>query len=255
VQEISEPRLGGRVLVSLATYQERDNLPGLVEAIHEVVPAAHVLVTDDNSPDGTGKLADELAATRPWLRVNHRPSKLGLGSALLDALRYAFAEGYDYWVNMDADFSHPPSRLPALLEGMNEFDVMIGSRYIAGGGIVGWDWRRHFMSRCINIYTRLLLGLDARDCSGAFRCYRVASLKRLDLAEVYSTGYSFMEEFLFHCKRHGCRIGETPIVFENRKVGKSKLKLSEVFWALWALLYTSVKFRRAPPIQVGSEIR
>jgi dolichol-phosphate mannosyltransferase len=129
---------------------------------------------------------------------------------------------------------------------MNEFDVMIGSRYITGGGIVGWDWRRHFMSRCINIYTRLLLGLAARDCSGAFRCYRVASLKDFDLSEVYSTGYSFMEEFLFHCKRLGCRIGETPIIFENRKVGQSKLKLGEMFWALWALFYTSVKYRVAP---------
>jgi dolichol-phosphate mannosyltransferase len=231
----------GRVLVTLATYNECDNIAGMVDAVHAALPEAHVLVVDDNSPDGTGKIADELAAARPWLSVLHRQQKKGLGAALLHALQVALERRYDFWITMDSDFSHPPARLPALVEGMANHDVMIGSRYIPGGGIVGWDFKRHFMSRAINFYSRWTLGLKARDTSGAYRCYRLSKLRELDLACVYSTGYAFMEEFLFHCKRIGCRIGETPIVFENRKAGASKISAMEAIKALWGLLYVGVR--------------
>ena len=233
----------GRVLVSLATYNEAGNVPGMVAAIHDALPHADVLICDDNSPDGTGRIADAMAAERSWMHVLHRPGKMGLGSALVNALKYADTNGYDYWINMDADFSHPASALPALLNGMKDHDVMIGSRYVPGGGINGWDAKRHFMSKAINLYSRLMLGLPARDTSGSFRCYRVAKLKTFDLDQVYSTGYAFMEEFLFHCKRVGCRIGETPIVFENRRVGQSKINSTEAIKALWALFYVGLRYR------------
>lgn len=233
----------GRILVTLATYNEAGNVPGMVAAIHDALPTADVLVCDDNSPDGTGKLADAMAAERSWMHVLHRPGKMGLGSALVNALKYAEANGYDYWITMDADFSHPASALPALVRGMKDHDVMIGSRYIPGGGINGWDAKRHFMSKSINIYSRLMLGLKARDTSGGFRCYRVEKLKSFDLNQVYSTGYAFMEEFLFHCKRLECRIGETPIVFENRRVGQSKINSMEAVKALWALFYVGLRYR------------
>jgi dolichol-phosphate mannosyltransferase len=243
VQDALAPLPPGRILVSLATYNEVDNVPGMVDAIHAALPDADLLICDDNSPDGTGKLADRLAADRSWLHVLHRPGKMGLGSALVNALQYADANGFDYWINMDADFSHPPAALPALLRGMANFDVMIGSRYVAGGGINGWDAKRHFMSKAINFYSRLMLGLKARDTSGSYRCYRVSKLRELDLKQVYSTGYAFMEEFLFHCKRLGCRIGETPIVFENRRVGQSKINSMEAIKALWALFYVGLRYR------------
>jgi dolichol-phosphate mannosyltransferase len=126
---------------------------------------------------------------------------------------------------------------------MAEYDVMIGSRYVPGGGVVGWDLKRHFMSKAINVYSRLMLGLKARDTSGGYRCYRLSKLASFDVGQIYSTGYAFQEEFLFHCKRLGCRIGETPIVFENRRVGQSKINAKEAIKALWALFYVGVRYR------------
>ena len=229
-----------RTLVALATYNERENLAALVETILDEMPFAHVLVVDDASPDGTGILADELAKKYAQLAVVHRPGKQGLGSAIIACMRYAMDKRYDYLITLDADFSHPPKNVPALVGGMKDHDVMIGSRYVPGGGIVGWDWKRHVMSRCINAYTRILLGVPARDCSGDFRCYRVAKLHAIDFQAVRSRGYSFMEEILYHCHRAGCRIGETPIVFENRKMGASKINSLEAVKALWVLFVVAL---------------
>jgi dolichol-phosphate mannosyltransferase len=158
-----------------------------------------------------------------------------LGTAVLDAFRCAIENGYAYVITMDGDFSHSPRYLPDVLAGMNRCDVMIGSRYVPGGGIVGWNWLRKFMSGGINLYTRWLLGVRARDCSGGFRAYRVSMLERLDFREVRSRGYSFMEEILYRCQGVGGVIGETPIVFENRKLGKSKINPQEAVKALWIL--------------------
>lgn len=231
----------GRVLVTCATYNESENIKPLIQAILEQLPDANILVIDDNSPDGTGKLVNEIGASDPRVKALHRPGKLGLGSAMLDAIKYAIEHNYDFMLNLDADFSHSPKYLPALMAGMSDHDVMIGSRYIPGGGVEGWDAKRKFMSWSINVYSRLLLGLTARDTSGAFRCYRLSKLRQIDFARVYSLGYSFQEEFLYHCMKAGCRIGETPIVFENRKFGKSKINNKEALRALWCLFYTAIR--------------
>jgi dolichol-phosphate mannosyltransferase len=225
-----------RLLVTLCTYNERENLPELIPEIWRHAPQAHILVIDDNSPDGTGALADEWAARDARVRVLHRPGKLGLGTATLAGFRFGIEQGYDYLINLDADFSHPPRYIPELLACMDHADVAIGSRYVAGGGIKGWGPRRHFMSRAINGYARLLLRLSVRDTSGAFRCFRVAALRRLDFDQVIARGYAFQEEILYRCRRAGFRFAETPIVFEDRRYGRSKINLKEGIAALAIIL-------------------
>jgi dolichol-phosphate mannosyltransferase len=230
-----------RVLVALATYNERDNLRPLVREIRQTLPAADVLILDDNSPDGTGALADELAAVDPRLHVIHRPGKLGLGTATVAIMRYAIGHAYDYLINMDADFSHHPRYLPRLLAGMQRHDVMIGSRYIEGGGAENWPLPRRLISRAVNAVVRLLMRLPAHDTSGAFRCYRVAKLRQADLEHLLSRGYSFQQEVLYRCRKAGCRIGETPIVFANRRAGASKVNPREAARSMAVILLVGVR--------------
>ncbi len=225
------------LLVSLATYNEAGNLDPLIRTIREFAPSAEILVIDDNSPDGTGDLAERLKAELGGIHVIHRAGKLGLGTAILAGMKFAIEHNYEFLLNLDADFSHPPRFIPALLAGMNDHEVMIGSRYIPGGGVEGgFTLKRKLMSSGINGYARLLLGLNTRDNSGAFRCYRVSKLAEIDLDQVRSRGYSFQEEILYWCKRVGCRMGETPILFENRRAGVSKIHMGEAVSALWILL-------------------
>ena len=226
-----------RVLVSMATYNERDNLVPLIAEIHQTLPAADVLVIDDNSPDGTGQLADELAAADARVRVLHRAGKLGLGTAVLAGMRYAQDHNYHLFVNVDADFSHHPRYLPALLAGMGRHDVMIGSRYVPGGGTVNWPLSRKLMSWGVNTLSRLLLRIPAHDTSGGYRCYSVSHLRRTNLDHLLSNGYSFQEEVLYRLVRAGGRIGETPIVFEDRRAGASKVNPREVVRSL-AILFS-----------------
>jgi len=229
------------LLVSLATYNEVENLGPLVAEIRHHAPQASILVIDDNSPDGTGRLADELRASLPRIEVLHRPGKLGLGTAMLEAIRFAIDHDYDYFLNLDADGSHPPEFIPDLLAGMRDHDVMIGSRYIKGGGVEGeFNFKRKFMSTGINLYARLLLGLETRDNSGSFRCYRVSKLAEIELDRVRSRGYSFQEEILFWCRQVGCRMGETPILFKNRRAGFSKINKSEAVEALKIILQLGI---------------
>jgi dolichol-phosphate mannosyltransferase len=239
-----------RLLVSLATYNEKDNLPRLIDEIHAVVPWADILVIDDNSPDGTGQIADERAAADPRIRVLHRPGKLGLGTAILDGMRYAMQHDYDLLLNMDADFSHHPRYLPAILAGMSKHDVMVGSRYIPGGGTANWPLSRRLMSWGVGTVVRLLLRIPARDTSGAFRCYRVRKLRQIDLDAVISRGYSFQQEMLWRCHQVGCKIAETPIFFENRRAGKSKVNPAEAIRSMGVILMLGIGaffgFRRAP---------
>lgn len=235
------PSASPKTLITVATYNEIENLPRLVGEIFAVAPQVDILVIDDNSPDGTGRWCDEQAAGEPRLHCLHRPGKLGLGTATIAGMRYALEQGYRFVLNMDADFSHQPRYLPALLAGMDPpdgppVDVMIGSRYIRGGGVEGWPWRRHFMSWGVNTYARWLLGLSSHDCSGAFRCYRTATLARLDFEAIRSRGYSFQEEVLWHLKRLGARFGETPIVFLDRQRGASKINGREALAALTIIL-------------------
>lgn len=228
--------MSSRLIISLATYNESGNLKSLVEEILRSLPEADILVIDDNSPDGTGRIADELAQLHPSVHVIHRPGKMGLGTAVLTAMRYAIENGYEYLINMDADFSHPPRFLPELMAGVHDkgYDVMIGSRYIAGGGIAGeqFNLKRKFMSGGINAYARFWLGLSSRDNSGSYRCYRTEMLRRIPFDKIRSRGYSFMEEILYWCLEAGAKIGETPIVFENRRAGASKINKMEAFNAL-----------------------
>jgi len=226
-----------RILVSLATYNERDNLAPLIPDIHRLLPAADVVVIDDNSPDGTGKLADEMAAADPRIHVLHRSGKLGLGTAILAGMRYAMDHNYDYLINMDCDFSHHPRYLPAILAGMERRDVMIGSRYVPGGGTRNWPLSRQLLSLGVNLLVRFLLRMPARDASGAYRCYRVSKLRETALDRIISHGYSFQQEVLYRCRRAGCRIGETPIIFEDRRAGSSKVNLREAARSLGALVY------------------
>ena len=222
-----------RLLVSLATYDEATNLRPLVESIREQVPHASILIIDDNSPDGTGRIADELRSTLPNIHVIHRSGKLGLGTAVIAGMQFAIDNGFDYFLNLDADFSHPPRFIPAILAGMSDVDVMIGSRYVPGGGVEGdFNLKRKFMSTGINLYARLFLGLRTHDNSGSYRCYRVSKLRQIDLKQIRSRGYSFMEEILYWCRSVGCKFGETPILFENRRSGYSKINTKEAIKAL-----------------------
>jgi dolichol-phosphate mannosyltransferase len=235
--EVSPARLP-KVLVSLATYNEVESLRPLTLSIREQVPHADILVVDDASPDGTAKVAEELTREYPGrVFLIRRAGKLGLGTAVVCAMKYAIENGYQYHVNMDADGSHPPRFIPALLAGMDHVDVMIGSRYVPGGGVEGeFGFRRKFMSTGINMYARTLLGLRTRDNSGSFRSYRVAKLALIDFTWIRSKGYSFQEEILFWCRIVGCTFDETPILFENRRGGRSKLHAGEVVMALQIML-------------------
>ncbi len=230
-----------RLLVSLATYNEAQNLPPLIAGIREFAPHADILVIDDNSPDGTGKLADDLAAKDPRIQVLHRPGKLGLGTATLAAMRYAIDHGYEFLQNMDADFSHPPRFLPGILAGMDKHDVMIGSRYVKGGGTENWPLVRQVISKTVNGVVRFLFRMPVRDASGAFRCYRVANLTRAKLEETVSRGYSFQQEVLFRVYRTGAKLGEYPILFENRRHGSSKVNGKEAVRSMATILYLGVR--------------
>lgn len=245
---MSSAAVPARILVSLATYNERDNLRPLTREIHTVVPEADILIIDDNSPDGTGQLADELVRDDPRIHVLHRPGKLGLGTAILAAMRYAMDHDYDLLVNMDADFSHHPRYLPALLAGMKHNDVMIGSRYVPGGGAVNWPLSRRLMSRGVNTYVRLFLRIPAHDTSGAYRCYRVSKLRETDLENLLSRGYSFQQEILYRCRKARSRMGETPILFENRRAGASKVNPREAARSIAVLLRLGLRalFGREP---------
>jgi len=229
------------LLVSLATYNEAENIGQLIDEIREFAPHSSILIIDDNSPDGTGTVAEELKARLPRIEVIHRSGKLGLGTAMLAAIEFAVANRYDYLLNLDADGSHPPRFIPALLAGMAANDVMIGSRFVPGGGVEGgFNFKRKFMSTGINVYARILLGLKTRDNSGSFRCYRVAKLAEIDFSQVRSRGYSFMEEILYWCQHVGCRFGETPILFENRRAGVTKINKYEAYMALKTILELGV---------------
>lgn len=230
-----------RLLVSIATYNERENIPRLIAEIHQYAPHADILVVDDNSPDGTGRLVDELAARDSRIKALHRPGKLGLGTALIAAMRYAMTHQYDFMLNMDADFSHPPHVIPALLAGMATKDVMIGSRYVRGGGTENWPLARQFMSRSVNLLVRFFFRMGVKDASGAFRCYRIAKLHQVRLDRIISRGYSFQQEMLYRCTLAKCKLGETPIIFADRKAGRSKVNGKESVRSLATIIYLGIR--------------
>lgn len=212
----------GRTLVVLPTYNEKDNLLPMLDAILAYA-AVDVLVVDDGSPDGTGELADLRAIVDPRVTVLHRAGKQGLGTAYLAGFAEAFVRGYEFVCEMDCDFSHAPWDLPRLLNVAKECDLAIGSRYVRGGCTVGWDFRRRMLSRGANLYTRLWLSSGIRDNTAGFRCFRASALQQLDLAAVSAQGYAFQIEMAFRMVRAGFVVREAPIHFIDRQVGKSKM--------------------------------
>ncbi|MCA9536018.1 MAG: polyprenol monophosphomannose synthase [Myxococcales bacterium] len=213
-----------RVLIVTPTYNERENLPRFLDGVFEVLPNAHVLVVDDASPDGTGALADELAAADPRVRVLHRPGKLGLGTAYLDGFHWGLAQGFDVFFEMDTDLSHDPRYLPDFLDALAEgADVVIGSRNVSGGGVEGWGLGRHVLSKGGSLYSRTLLGLPVQDLTSGYKAFRRTVLERLQLGEVSSNGYSFQIELTYRAVLAGFTVREVPIIFVDRRAGQSKM--------------------------------
>jgi dolichol-phosphate mannosyltransferase len=204
-----------KILITLCTYNEVENLRGLIPELLSLVPAANILVIDDNSPDGTGTLVAEMAKLDNRIRLLSRPGKLGLGTATLAGFRYAIEHSYDLLVNMDADFSHGPKYVPLLITGAADCDVVIASRYMPGGGVAGWTFRRKLMSQTINFWARFWLGLRTADNSGSFRCFRVARLAEVDWDLTVARGYAFQEEILYRCRQVGCRMMEIPFILKT----------------------------------------
>ncbi len=225
----------GRALVIVPTYNEAENIEHLIAEILAQPGPFDVLVVDDNSPDGTGCLAEAWAAKGPRVRALHRPAKLGLGTAYIAGFRYALEHGYPYALTMDADFSHNPRYLPALLGLMDRYDVAIGSRYVPGGGATGCSLGRVLLSRGANALAHWVLGLKVHDCTAGFRCYRAEVLRAIDLDSIFSDGYSFLVEMVTRCARRGFAIGELPILFENRRRGASKISRREIYKSVYTL--------------------
>jgi dolichol-phosphate mannosyltransferase len=212
-----------RVVVVMPTYDERQNLDAMAGRLRAAVPDADLLVVDDNSPDGTGDLADKLAEADPHIQVLHRTGKAGLGAAYIAGFQWALERGYDVICEMDADGSHQPELLPGLLSALAGADLVIGSRWVPGGKVVNWPRSREILSRGANIYTRIMLGLKVRDATGGYRAYRAATLRKINLDTVESTGYCFQIDLTLRVIQAGLRVVEAPITFVERERGKSKM--------------------------------
>jgi dolichol-phosphate mannosyltransferase len=221
-----------KALLCLPTYDERENLGPMVEAILAAVPQVDILVIDDNSPDGTGLLADELAARDPRVKVLHRAGKEGLGKAYLAGFAWALQRDYGLVLEMDCDFSHDPGYLPGMLAAAGEADLVLGSRYVPGGGTVNWGLARKLISRGGSLYARTILGLRVRDLTGGFKCFRREVLEAIDLPSVECTGYAFQIELTYRAVRRGFTVRELPIVFADRRVGHSKMSRRIVLEAI-----------------------
>jgi dolichol-phosphate mannosyltransferase len=224
-------------LIVIPTYNERDCVRDIVTAVRASVPEATVMVVDDNSPDGTGAIADQLAAADEQVRVRHRKGKEGLGAAYLDAFRVGLDEGWDRLVQMDADFSHDPKDVPRLLAALDAgADMAIGSRYVAGGGTENWGLGRRMISRGGGLYARTALGVGINDLTAGFKAWKAATLRGIDLAAVDARGYGFQIEMTYRTLRNDFRVQEVPILFVDRRVGSSKMS-GAIFWEAATLVW------------------
>lgn len=212
-----------KTLIIIPTYNEYDNLRPLLETVFSYAPQSDILIVDDNSPDGTGQLADQFAAEDPRVHVLHRAGKLGLGTAYVAGFKYSIEHNYDAAFEMDADFSHDPKYLPDFLKAIENADLVIGSRYIPGGSTPNWSFGRRCISGCGNIFARFMLGIPVHDCTAGFRCYRREVLESIDLDTIQSQGYAFQVELAYRVMKQRYRITEIPITFMDRRVGKSKM--------------------------------
>lgn len=241
-------------LVVIPTYNERNNLEGLTRQILGLPQGFDVLVVDDNSPDGTGDLADELAARYPSIHVLHRASKQGLGGAYVAGFKWALAQGYEYIFEMDADRSHNPDQLPELRAGAADYDVVLGSRYIGGIRVLDWDMERLLISSFGNWYARTVTGLPYSDLTGGFKCYRRKALETIDLDGIHSIGYAFQIEMTWWAAQKGLRIGEVPIIFYGRDHGETKFSRAiiwEAVWTVWKLRLGLIRNQAPRPVPVA----
>lgn len=227
-----------RIVVIIPTYDEATNLPLIVPAVLKQDPRLHVLIVDDNSPDGTGPIADALASEDARVHVLHRESKAGLGRAYLAGFRWGLEHGYDAMLEMDADFSHDPAFLPRFLSAIEEADLVLGSRYATGVNVINWPISRLLLSLGANLYARVITGLPLTDCTGGFKCFRRAVLEAIELDDVRSNGYAFQIEMSFRAWKKGFRLREIPIIFHDRVEGQSKMSrriIREAIWMVWWL--------------------
>ncbi len=238
-------RLGAGALIVTPTYNERDNLAAFVEATLRVAPGADMLIVDDGSPDGTGELADQLAAADPRIRVMHRPGKLGLGTAYVQAFKQGLAADYKYFFEMDADLSHDPVYLPAFLAALEGgADVAVGSRNVQGGGVEGWGLGRTVLSKGGSLYSRVILGVDVHDLTTGYKGFTRHALEVIDLPGVRSEGYSFQIETTYRAIRRGLTVAEVPIVFVDRRAGDSKMSrriFVEAIGMVWKLRLSALR--------------
>jgi len=236
-----------RVLVITPTYNERENLHAFLDALFAVAPQVDVLIVDDNSPDGTGVLADEVAARDPRVHVRHRAGKLGLGTAYIEGFQWALAQNYDVVFEMDTDLSHDPRYVPEFIRAIEAgADVVVGSRNIPGGGVEGWGPGRHFVSKGGSVYARTILGLDVRDLTSGYKAFTRDALQRIDLGGVKSNGYSFQIELTYRAVLRGMRVAEVPILFVDRRAGASKMSrkiFAEAVVMVWKLRFDALRGR------------
>ncbi|MFN8149274.1 MAG: polyprenol monophosphomannose synthase [Candidatus Nanopelagicales bacterium] len=235
----------GRIVVIVPTYNERENLERIVARLRAAVPEADVLVADDNSPDGTGRIADDLAAADDHVKVMHRQGKEGLGAAYLAGFDWALENGYGVVVEMDADGSHQPEQLPRLLDALRDADLVLGSRWVPGGSVVNWPKSREALSRGGSLYTRLMLGVPMKDATGGYRAFRADTLRALDLTGIESAGYCFQVELGWRAVKAGLRVKEVPIEFVERELGDSKMSQKIVLEALWRVTAWGVEDKSA----------
>jgi len=227
-----------KALVIIPTYNEAENIPGIVPLVLAQDPRIEVLVVDDNSTDGTGALVDTLMESEPRIHCLHRPGKMGLGTAYVDGFRYALERDYDLVFEMDADFSHDPDALPGFLEAVRDADLVVGSRYLNGVTVVNWPLSRLILSYGANLYTRIITWMPLKDATGGFKCFRRQTLEKIDLSRVHSDGYGFQIEMNYKVWHKGLRVKEIPILFVDRRVGISKMNrkiIWEAMWLVWKL--------------------
>lgn len=235
-----------RPLIIIPTYNERDNIQKLIPILMELDLSLSILVVDDNSPDGTGKLVNDMSEQNDRIQVLHRPSKLGLGSAYIAGFKHAIQQDVDCIFEMDADFSHDPNMISEFLEKLETCDVVIGSRYISGINVVNWPMSRLLLSYFANFYTRIITGMSIQDATGGFKCFKREVLEQIDLDQVRSDGYAFQIEMNFRCWRKGFRICEIPIIFVDRHSGTSKMSRRIIYEAIWIVWWLRLQrlFRR-----------
>ncbi|MCK5124928.1 MAG: polyprenol monophosphomannose synthase [candidate division Zixibacteria bacterium] len=233
-----------KALIIFPTYNEKDNIEKIVKAVLDVDSRINVLVVDDNSPDGTGDIVDGMVAEDNRINVEHRPGKAGLGTAYIHGFKWAIERKYDYIFEMDADFSHGPEYIPDFLNTIKEHDLVLGSRYICGVNVINWPMSRLLLSYFANIYTGIITGLDIRDATGGFKCFRREVLEAIDLDSVKSNGYTFQIEMTMRANIRKFKIKEIPIVFTDRQAGNSKMSkkiVREAIWMVWWLRWAAIR--------------